>query len=266
MVEELIPSGFMRFAPDGHFIFASFASAFLLKLLRSEFQMFRTKADDDEIFDLIGTLIQKLSSSNVAIDERHTPKLYARFLAGLLSKYKRDGWVTVGRLQTVPPPGHTQGASGSGSYQSYSDRGASQYGGYQQQNSHQSVLNVQSQAPIYRPEATYAGGSGAPIQFGGDLDYEWNFDYSNGNVAVNGVNGGSPMQGTGDEVAAMQALKNPAWWNSMMMPGFQWEAGSPGSDSTHSAPTPPTYSAGTAYTQTHYPQQQPSMMMPRGMA
>ncbi|KAF9048353.1 hypothetical protein BDZ89DRAFT_1057928 [Hymenopellis radicata] len=243
MVEELIPSGFMRFAPDGHFIFASFASAFLLKLLRPEFQMFRTKADDDEIFDLIGTLIQKLSSSNVAIDERHTPKLYARFLAGLLSKYKRDGWVTVGRLQTIPPPGQTQGASGSGSYQSYSDRGVQQYGGYQQQHPHQSVHNVQSQTPIYRPEATYAGGSGAPIHFGGDLDFEWNFDYSNGNVAVNGVNSGSPMQGTGDEVAAMQALKNPAWWNNMMMPGFQWEAGSPGSESTNSA-SPPTYSGG----------------------
>ena len=32
MVEKLAPSGYMRYAPDGHFIFASFASAFLLKV------------------------------------------------------------------------------------------------------------------------------------------------------------------------------------------------------------------------------------------
>ncbi|KAL1755599.1 fungal-specific transcription factor domain-containing protein, partial [Schizophyllum commune] len=31
MVDKLAPSGYMRYAPDGHFIFASFASAFLLK-------------------------------------------------------------------------------------------------------------------------------------------------------------------------------------------------------------------------------------------
>jgi hypothetical protein len=32
MNDDLVPSGFMRYAPDGHFIFASFASAFLLKV------------------------------------------------------------------------------------------------------------------------------------------------------------------------------------------------------------------------------------------
>ncbi len=97
MNEELAPSGFMRYAPDGHFIFAAFASAFLLKvpvivsllpfvalireqLLRPEFSALLSKPDEEEIFDLIGTLIQKLSSSSIAIDDRHTPKLYARFL------------------------------------------------------------------------------------------------------------------------------------------------------------------------------------------
>lgn len=62
-----------------------------------------TKGQENDIFDLIGRLIQTLSSSKISIDDRHTPKLYARFLAGLLSRHRRDG-VTMGRLQPVPPP------------------------------------------------------------------------------------------------------------------------------------------------------------------
>jgi hypothetical protein len=61
-----------------------------------------TKDQENNVFDLIGRLIQTLSSPKIAIDERHTPKLYARFLAGLLSRHRRDG-ATVGRLQPVPP-------------------------------------------------------------------------------------------------------------------------------------------------------------------
>jgi len=56
MIENLAPSGYMRYAPDGHFIFASFASAFLLKLLRPEFSALMTKAQENEVFELIGRL------------------------------------------------------------------------------------------------------------------------------------------------------------------------------------------------------------------
>ncbi|CAK5274670.1 unnamed protein product, partial [Mycena citricolor] len=98
MIDGLAPTGFMRYAPDGHFIFSAFASAFLLKLLRPEFSHLMSKEEENKVYDLIGRLIQTLSSPEIAIDDRHTPKLYARFLAGLLSKHRRDG-ATVGRLQ-----------------------------------------------------------------------------------------------------------------------------------------------------------------------
>lgn len=61
-----------------------------------------TQGQENDIFDLIGRLIQTLSSPKIAIDDRHTPKLYARFLAGLLSRHRRDG-ASVGRLQPIPP-------------------------------------------------------------------------------------------------------------------------------------------------------------------
>ena len=72
-----------------------------------------TKDQENNIFDLIGRLIQTLSSPKIAIDDRHTPKLYARFLAGLLSRHRRDG-ATLGRSQPVPPSQNPLSGDGNG--------------------------------------------------------------------------------------------------------------------------------------------------------
>lgn len=72
-----------------------------------------TKDQENDVFNLIGRLIQTLSSPKIAIDERHTPKLYARFLAGLLSRHRRDG-ATVGRSQPVPPSQNPLSGDGNG--------------------------------------------------------------------------------------------------------------------------------------------------------
>ncbi|EMD31564.1 hypothetical protein CERSUDRAFT_119609 [Gelatoporia subvermispora B] len=102
MIESLAPSGYLRYSPDGPFVFASFASAFLLKLMRPEIAMYITGEQKTEIFDIIGQLIQTLNSPDIAIDERHTPKLHARFLTTLLSKHRYD--VSSGSRQNQPPP------------------------------------------------------------------------------------------------------------------------------------------------------------------
>ncbi|KIK64122.1 hypothetical protein GYMLUDRAFT_40371 [Collybiopsis luxurians FD-317 M1] len=254
MVEKLAPSGYLRYSADGHFIFASFASAFLLKLLRPEFAKLLSKEEENEIFNLIGRLIQTLSSSAIAIDDRHTPKLYARFLAGLLSKHRRDG-ATVGRLQPQPRPplqmqfsqhtfdisdpnsntssmstfpvaqpqnthlgGHGSNTSSGGNYMS-SDTGSFVAQSTQSQDT--------TSTPMYRPEITYAAGAGA-IQFG--------------ESSVLGLDGNAV--GEEEMLATMQALKNPRWWENMMMPGFIWpDPASPSSGSNvSSSPTPSSYS------------------------
>ncbi|KAG1851409.1 hypothetical protein F4604DRAFT_1934097 [Suillus subluteus] len=60
MIEVPTPSGLMCAAPDGHFVFVSFASAFMLKLLRPEFAQLLSRQMEDEIFELIGRLITTL--------------------------------------------------------------------------------------------------------------------------------------------------------------------------------------------------------------
>ncbi|KAL0066966.1 hypothetical protein AAF712_005955 [Marasmius tenuissimus] len=221
MVDSLAPSGYMRYAPDGHFVFASFASAFLLKLLRPEFSSLLPKEEGSEIYQLIGRLIQTLSSPTLAIDDRHTPKLYARFLAGLLSHHRRDG-ATVGRLQTQPPPPQQIGNGEYGAQsvthapstastistfsiaQNSTAPGASSSLGFADGYSHAGESGATS-TPIFRPEATYTAGAGA-IQFDIDptlMDFE----------------GQSTSDGS-EMLATMQVVKNPNWWTNMMMPGY----------------------------------------------
>ncbi|KAG6852892.1 hypothetical protein C0991_008342 [Blastosporella zonata] len=208
MVEGLATTGYMKYAPDGHFIFASFASAFLLKLLKPEFSSLLSKDQETAIFDLIGRLIQTLSSPEIAIDDRHTPKLYARFLAGLLSRHRRDG-ATVGRLHPHPPPPSENSSSRdfaptgtppstsifsiTSPQSSTSQSQSSTYAGSYQQSD-----GKMDTTPIYQPEATFSAATGA-INFGSDLS----------------------VSAVSDEemLATMRALKNPAWWDNMMMPG-----------------------------------------------
>ncbi|KAF9039281.1 fungal-specific transcription factor domain-containing protein [Panaeolus papilionaceus] len=208
MINSLAPSGYMRYAPDGHFVFASFASAFLLKLLRPETSSFLIKDQENEILDLIGRLISTLSSPKIAIDDRHTPKLYARFLASRLQLHRRDG-ATVGRLHTNPPPPSqvppTGGASSgpAAGMNAFSISGRPSGG-----NELSSVPGAGTMDPVYTTEATFAG-AGA-ITFSSDLDMTY----------VGGVS-------EEEMLATMQAIKNPDWWQNMMMPGFSWPEASP---------------------------------------
>ncbi|KAJ7660324.1 hypothetical protein DFH06DRAFT_393736 [Mycena polygramma] len=121
LVESLTPTGFMHYSPDGHFFRAAFAAAFLLKLLRPEFSHMMSNEKESQVYDLIGRLIQTLSSPDIAIDDHHTPKLYARFLARLLSRHRRDA-VTLRHVHTQPPSAHQNIASSSSTNYRYQSR------------------------------------------------------------------------------------------------------------------------------------------------
>ncbi|KAJ7740684.1 fungal-specific transcription factor domain-containing protein [Mycena maculata] len=86
-LEKLYPTGNLRFAMDANFLYVSFAAAFLVNLLRPRFLPLVTEAVQRDIVRLVSRLVNILGSDSVALDGRHTPALYSRFLSSLLAKY-----------------------------------------------------------------------------------------------------------------------------------------------------------------------------------
>ncbi|RDX45931.1 hypothetical protein OH76DRAFT_1532078 [Lentinus brumalis] len=217
LIDSLIPTGYMRTSPDGHFVFASFASAFLLKLLRPEFAHHVSRERQQEIFDLITRLIEQLGSPEVAIDERHTPALHSRFLHGLLRKHRRD-LATASR--NAPAGANSGNFQQQQQQQSPGQAASSQYGtlGSAPGGSYESIAGsspasfsdssyTMPTSPMFETEPAYTAVNGdSPIgmfQFGSQQDENW---------------------------GALLALQNPSYWKDMMMPGFSWPESPPSAD------------------------------------
>ena len=177
----------------------------LYQLLRPEFSSLLTKDEEMEILVLISRLIQTLSSNKLAIDDKHMPRLYARFLAGLLAQHRREG-IANGHLSVSshnprpPPEGRSetirnysentiaaapqaQGQTGNGSNFDNSDRHAET-----------NITNMYGTEPI-------SDDASIPIIIDDDYLLE-------GNIL--------PEE---EFLATMQTIKNPTFWQNMMLPG-----------------------------------------------
>ncbi|KAK0234469.1 hypothetical protein EDD85DRAFT_774367 [Armillaria nabsnona] len=209
MNEDLVPSGFMRYAPDHHFMCATFAVVFLFKLLRPEFSSLLDKADKDESVKLIGILINKFSSSDVAVDDRHTPKLYARFLATALGNYQQSQGTAPGSSQTVLPV--NTGASRSVAGETDKENSDNWRKSYVAQG-------YDSAGLTYWPEAAHAMGSW-PKLIGSDAALLHIMD-GNQNIDGNDGAGGQPGNIEDEMITSLQSLDNPEWLQGMFMPGY----------------------------------------------
>jgi len=87
MSERLYPTGNLRFAMEANFLYVSFAAAFLINLLRPKLLPLLDEKLQEEIIQDVSGLIDILGSKAVALDGRHTPALYSRFLSSLLAKH-----------------------------------------------------------------------------------------------------------------------------------------------------------------------------------
>jgi hypothetical protein len=169
---------------------------------------------ETEIFDLINRLIQKLSSSEIAIDDRHTPKLYARFLASLLARNRKDGTSSQGPHHRPPPQSEIAQAASDGyiptpsnaSFSVTSPEGENQSGhdgGFTHTTFNTTV--EKTDPPVYEPNYTLGSG---PTEFG-----------TSGNVGELGFGSSNNVFLDEELLAPMQAVRNPQWWTTMMMPG-----------------------------------------------
>ncbi|KAI0256586.1 fungal-specific transcription factor domain-containing protein [Lactifluus subvellereus] len=79
--EELGPLDFMKYAPDSHFVFTSYAVLSLLKLLRPEFPASRDH--EHETLQLVKDVAETFDQ--ISAGPTHTPSLYSSFLRALLA-------------------------------------------------------------------------------------------------------------------------------------------------------------------------------------
>ncbi|KAH0832961.1 hypothetical protein J3R83DRAFT_11937 [Lanmaoa asiatica] len=88
-VRRLFPTSerkiLLRHAPDAQFVFVTFAGAFLVKLLQPKYSQYFTYERRQEIRTLVQEAVDLLGAPEVVVDDKHGPKLFSRFLAGLLA-------------------------------------------------------------------------------------------------------------------------------------------------------------------------------------
>lgn len=246
-------------APDGHFVFVSFASAFLIKMLRKDYVTLLDASQRVRIIETVEKLVNTLSSPRVAVDERHTPMLYARFLAGLLSKYKTDDNMEMHDAPSVAsevshpdslnlptPPMDHQSSPGSGSNSKPRvsrhrpspsieisppppEPNQSQFMPPQMPPPHD-VFSSTALQNVSPPPQQLRNGQVQPAL--GSLMAPINLSSTESSAAstvhaASTIHGGSQFapdhEMTDDLILApMMAVNNPAFWSHMMLPGFSW--------------------------------------------
>ncbi|KAH9051379.1 fungal-specific transcription factor domain-containing protein [Lactarius deliciosus] len=233
LVDSLVPTGYIRFAPDGYFVFAAFASAFMLKLLRPECSRFITPGLESEIYQVIERLINTIGSPQIAIDERHTPMLYSRFLASLLAKHRRDGSARGRQHQQGLPTQQPQAGSSAPAYQQ--QRQTAQQAPPSHSASPSSFATggnpttVQDAPPAHstatlngKPPTVTQSANHEPMHQLETPSYTFGATTSQSGAGAGDANG---MDFTFDIsidelLGPMEAIENPLWMQTMMLPGF----------------------------------------------
>ena len=185
-----------------------------LQLLRPEFSWLVEPDDKTKIFDLIARLIQTLNSPEVSIDNKHTPKLHAKFLAGLLAKLHQDSNQDPLSQEPLPPSKHTVGG------------GPVSYGGRPQPSSASSEHFGQGQGTTQSTSMPQGGFGEASYTSDPNVSYtheapQYQLQTSDG-VAAAQDNAVNAMAGLSEEdmLATLRAIGNPNWWSNVMMPGY----------------------------------------------
>ncbi|CAE6494613.1 unnamed protein product [Rhizoctonia solani] len=89
--DQLAPRGYMRYSPDSHFVFTSYAVLTLLKLVRPEFSAYLES--EQKTLQLVTDIADVLEQ--IAANPYHTPALYSTFLRALITAKKESA--------TAPP-------------------------------------------------------------------------------------------------------------------------------------------------------------------
>ncbi|KAH9168828.1 hypothetical protein EDB89DRAFT_2073548 [Lactarius sanguifluus] len=122
MVDDVgIPSQriYVRHGPESQTVFVAFSCTFLIKLLQPKYASYISPEQRAEIVRTVGRAVEFLGAPDIGVDDRHGPRLYSRFIGGLLervktppatsyrpsrSKRKSPGFSATGHRVNLTPP------------------------------------------------------------------------------------------------------------------------------------------------------------------
>ncbi|GAA5822507.1 hypothetical protein JCM11251_006362 [Rhodosporidiobolus azoricus] len=229
------PQGILRYAIDSTFVYASYAATFLLKLVSPVFASF---IDEEAAMKLVKETAEVLETA--AVDEQHTPALYASFLRMLIDN-KLNGPRTAANSRAPTRPGSpasggsTNGfASAAGYTAAFTPSSSAAYinGGANEAGVAAGLESfLRSRAPSVGPDgmnglpSSSMGGYGTPGgSFGFDPTLGGAFPGGLGDATLGGFGGEFNAGGDGgpafDSLMVDDVLSANGFWSSMLMPGF----------------------------------------------
>jgi hypothetical protein len=212
---------YLRHGPEAQSVFVTFACAFLVKLLQPKFASYLSQEQRIEIRRQVQRVVDLLGSPEVAIDNQHGPKLYSRFLKGLLAtpmaKIDLDGQPRKSRRPKSASPEEGRGAHEG------QTTGASPASSSSLSPPPESTLAIPFDqfAPMtggIDPLLPFSGMSraftGAPLEDGtGELQLDGDSMLTNDFFRP-------PLPFDNDILQSMQVLSEPMW--DVSLPGFGW--------------------------------------------
>ncbi|GAA5974497.1 hypothetical protein JCM11641_002056 [Rhodosporidiobolus odoratus] len=243
----LAPQGILRYAIDSTFVYASYAATFLLKLVSPTFATF---IDEEAAMRLVRETAEALELA--AVDEQHTPALYASFLRMLIENKLNGGRTAANsRAPTRPASPTANGAPSnptpSSSSSLFPATSSASHPLSASANGTGLESFLKSRAPSLGPDGYSVSANGA-ITPGGGLAFDPTlggaFPGGLGDAsffgAAAGLGGFANMGGEGGEYGTAAGLGGVAgeggasfdslmvddvlsqngFWSSMLMPGF----------------------------------------------
>ncbi|KAI0649349.1 hypothetical protein C8Q79DRAFT_904183 [Trametes meyenii] len=204
---------YLRHGPDAESVFVTFTCAFLIKTLHPRYAQHIPRDTRIEIRHLVEEVAKFLGSPDVSLDDRHGPKLYSRFLTGLLETPLASVDHLPATLKRVakPPAGSPP------SPDSASDRPGS--------SSPMPPTPISITVP---PPADHDGSKEQP-QYGqmspGDSQMFDGLSLSYPNQPTQTIDAAElyspPLPFDQELLQSMQSLTDPNWSN-LVLPGFSW--------------------------------------------
>ncbi|KAL7279089.1 hypothetical protein ACG7TL_006927 [Trametes sanguinea] len=203
---------YLRHGPDAECVFVTFTCAFLIKTLHPRYVQHIPRETRVELRQLVEEVADFLGSPDVAVDDRHGPKLYSRFLKGLLET----------PLASIDHPPHVLKRAGRppmpspGSPDSGSDRPGSS-------PMPPTPVTLPQQPPTDQTNTKEAQNFGQTAPQDAQMFEGLELHYPDQTAQVdNGADYYSPPLPFDQEfLQSMQSLTDPNWSN-MVLPGFSW--------------------------------------------